>query len=67
MEEMFYKDLVSFIYSDDHEERGRILDRYRIKALSSAPILRLDVFDYDVLSKNDFLGQKVFYELDLLK
>jgi hypothetical protein len=25
------------------------------------------VYDYDVLSKNDFLGQKLIYEVDLLK
>ena len=67
MQDNFYKDLINFIYTEDHEEKRRILDRYRIKALSSAPILRLDVFDYDAMSRNDFLGQKTFYEIDLLK
>jgi hypothetical protein len=34
---------------------------------STAPILQLDVFDYDIASANDFLGQRLLYEYDLLR
>lgn len=38
-----------------------------VQAKSSAPLLRLDVWDYDIASAHDFLGQKLFYEHDLLR
>jgi hypothetical protein len=37
------------------------------QARSSAPLLRLDVWDYDMSSAHDFLGQKLLYEIDLLR
>lgn len=37
------------------------------QASKTSPVLRLDVYDYDAVSRNDFLGQKIFYEIDLLR
>eukprot|EP00520_Triparma_pacifica_P018233 CAMPEP_0118666936 /NCGR_PEP_ID=MMETSP0785-20121206/19498_1 /TAXON_ID=91992 /ORGANISM="Bolidomonas pacifica, Strain CCMP 1866" /LENGTH=567 /DNA_ID=CAMNT_0006561315 /DNA_START=207 /DNA_END=1907 /DNA_ORIENTATION=+ len=36
-------------------------------ALAKLPKLRLDVFDYDRLSKNDFMGQKTFSDNEMLQ